>query len=535
MAMLAFSTGALIATVAAAPSSYSGLPWASNQLVSPGTLTVVGSSTVGPIATEEIGEGNFVNYFNGLITAGTISSSPITAVNLQTQGSGTAIPALAETTGTADVGEMSRPPSSGTTGEFETASMTNMQQYCVGVDSVAIVVDPTMTWFPTTLTTAQVAQLFADNNPTQAANVNTGQTPGANQGIQGNTGSTGYYTTWGQFLDAYYGGAANVPSTVPTAVLTENINRAVRDPTSGTYDCFNNYFGAPNGYTFEHKTGGIADGALDMAPYTYCQENINVYNTVKAGNPTNGDYIGFISLGYLQTYGDNGANMIGLNIAYNTAAAPQGSTTSPVIHYYGTTNTWAFVGSSVNLPTWGPFVTPTQANVIYSYSGIKGSAATGQYDAWRWLWEVVPGPISASGPTLTAGVWIAYMMADGTTNAATSTTAGSIAAGGPGTGNSDFAQDNNYIPLERDDMAGGQVVDSNLNSFTPAPTQTQSYPTGVVNFNDITYFVAAYINYNVNHIYNPYADQDANGVINFNDISLFVGNYIAYYTSYNPP
>ena len=70
-----------------------------------------------------------------------------------------------------------------------------------------------------------------------------------------------------------------------------------------------------------------------MAPYTYCQENINIYNTVSAGNPTTGDYIGFISLGYLQTYGDNGANMIGLNIAYNTAAAPQAEHQhSPLIH-----------------------------------------------------------------------------------------------------------------------------------------------------------------------------------------------------------
>ncbi len=70
------------------------------------------------------------------------------------------------------------------------------------------------------------------------------------------------------------------------------------------------------------KQSGSVDGSAEMAPYTYCQENINIYNTVKAGNPTTGDYIGFISLGYLQTYGDNGANMIGLNIAYNTAAAP---------------------------------------------------------------------------------------------------------------------------------------------------------------------------------------------------------------------
>ncbi len=68
-------------------------------------------------------------------------------------------------------------------------------------------------------------------------------------------------------------------------------------------------------------------------------------------------------------------------------------------------------------------------------------------------------------------------MADGTTNAATSTTAGSIAAGGPGSGNSNFAQDNNYIPLERDDMAGGQVVDSNLDivhtSSQLRPNRTQ--------------------------------------------------------------
>ena len=41
---------------------------------------------------------------------------------------------------------MSRPPS---TGEYATAAMTNLQLYAVGVDSVAIVVSPDMTWFPT--------------------------------------------------------------------------------------------------------------------------------------------------------------------------------------------------------------------------------------------------------------------------------------------------------------------------------------------------------------------------------------------------
>ncbi len=86
-------------------------------------------------------------------------------------------------------------------------------------------------------------------------------------------------------------------------------------------------------------------------------------------------------------------------------------------------------------------------------------------------------------------------------------------------------------------MAGGPVLDSNLDSIhhTEAYGNSDStFPTGVVNFNDITYFVAAYIDYNVNHVYNPYADQNADGAINFNDISLFVGNYIAYYTTTKP-
>ena len=536
MAMLAFSIGALISTVAAtAPTSYSGLPWASNQLVVPGTLSVVGSSTVLPIATEEQGEGNFVTYFNGLITAGTISSSPITAVSIQGEGSGTAIPALEEVTSVADVGEMSRPPS---TGEFAGASMTNMQQYCVGLDSVAIIVDPTMTWFPTELTTAQVAQLFADDSP-QTTGPNT---PTNVQGDLGVTGSTPLYATWGSFLDAYYGvsslsavqaaeSAAGLTQ-ISSAVYGANINRAVRDPTSGTFDCFNNYFAVPNGYNFEYKTSGVVVGSAEMAPFTYDEGNINIYDTVSVASPTTGDYIGFIGLGYLQVYGDNGANMIGLNIAYNIAPTPTGGTNgSPIIAYYGSSGTYAFVGSSVNPPTWSAYITPTDANVLYSYSGVAPTGATGKYEAWRYLWEVVPGPIPSTGPTLAAGVWIAYMMADDTTNAATLTTAGTLASS-VGAGNSNFALDNAYISLNRDDMTGAQVLNSVLQPQIPLPGQTQTYPAGVVNFNDIVYFVGAYINYYTNHVYNPYADLKATGVINFNDIVAFVGNYIAYYQQY---
>jgi hypothetical protein len=488
------------------------------SLVSPGTLTVWGSSTVGPIATEELtpSEGNFFGYWNGLVSSGSVTSSALTSspgVSLSTLGSGTAVPALAGLSGDgpADIGEMSRPPS-----DAEFGDLANMQQYAIGIDSVAIVLSPDMTWFSsvlaansvTGLTTLQVAELFADNaNATAAAGQPyAGQTMTSDQASQGNLGqteSTPLYTTWADFF-------AGQGWTVPSADASQasgTIIRAVRDATSGTYDCFNNYFAVPNGYQFEYKISGTASDAQELAPYTECQENLNVYNTVHGGTNT----IGFISLGYLSSYG----GMIGVNIAYNTHGSPKS-----YIAYSGAANTQ---GQATY--TWSTPVAPTQPNVEWAYTNSKTAplGATGEYQAWRWLWEVVPGLIPSSGPALVDGVWIAYMMADNTTT--------NEVAVGVGNGASSFVQDQNYIPLNRDDMTGNGVVDSNLLSFTPGVNQTQSYPSGVVNFNDITYFVTAYIAYYSQHIYNPYADLDANGQINFNDITAFVSTYIAYYAT----
>jgi hypothetical protein len=81
-------------------------------------------------------------------------------------------------------------------------------------------------------------------------------------------------------------------------------------------------------------------------------------------------------------------------------------------------------------------------------------------------------------------------------------------------------------------MAGGQVIDANLQPHHPLPSQTQTIPDGKVNYADITYFVSAYIAYNTKGIYNPYADLNADGKINFNDIKLFVADYLAYYAIY---
>jgi hypothetical protein len=170
--------------------------------------------------------------------------------------------------------------------------------------------------------------------------------------------------------------------------------------------------------------------------------------------------------------------------------------------------------------SWGPYVTPTKANVIYGVSGVKGIAATGQYMAWRWLWEVTPGQIPSTGPLLETGVWIAYMRKPGTT----------ILNGT----SSDFVNDKSYIELSPADMAGGQVIDANLAPYSPLPGQTQTIPDGKVNGADFFYFVDAYIHYYANGIYNPYADLNADGKIDGSDFLAFASAYVAYYTTYNP-
>lgn|GEM_PF-3590773 len=463
----------LLSAIILAIIAFSGtasLTRANTGLVNPGSLNVAGSSTVLPIANDEAGQ--FTSYWNNLNALNpSWGASNITgSINVIGQGSGTAIPALV--TGTADIGEMSRPPQN-SSAEWLAPNMTQMQIWAVGIDSVAIVLSPDMNWFPTNLTTLQVAQIFSNGTGAQAAP---------------------QFNTWNDFFTYNNISTAGVPA----AALAEPINRAVRDPTSGTFDCFNNYFAVPNSFQFEHKTSGVVDASENMAPYSYCQENINIYNTVSAGTlGAHSDYIGFISLGYLETYG----NMIGLNIAYNQYNLPASLIAYQAGHY-----------------TWGPYATPTRANVIYGVSGIKGTAATAQYSAWRWLWEVTPNAIPSTGPLLETGVWIAYMREGNTTQG----------------GTNNFVNEQSYIPLSAGDISGGQVIDANLQPHTPLPGQTQSIPDGKVDFNDLTYFALGYIAYNSQHIYNPYLDLNADGNINFNDAKLFVTAYINYFITYNP-
>jgi hypothetical protein len=644
MAILAFSFAAtMVHGLTPLYSTYSAMPWASNSLVTPGTLTIAGSSTVAPIAEAEFaGTGtanpsadNFVSYWNSLVSAnpswGTSSALDLSTVSIAGLGSGTAFPALDGAAGTADVGEMSRPPQDS---EWATQCMSNCQIWAVGIDSVAIVVSPDMTWFPTSLTTLQVAQLFADNAPSSSKG----------DPLTGTTGNTPLYATWDAFLTAIGDSSA---VTAAGAAGSQPIQLAVRDPTSGTFDCFNNYFVVPNGYQFEYKTGSpsTVTGTCEMAPFTYCETNAEIItqveNSVYGGA---GDYIGFCSLGYALSNPHTGTaagdGVIPLSIAFNMAIPPATQTAetsgahtgqygggnsnsvtggsgytsaptvtitggggsgatatatvtagavssitvtnggsgytsvptvlispsgvagaasatatatisagavssitvaakswipqagSPVISYYGDPGTFGEATSTLDqtasdaayqIYNWGTPVQPTRANVLWAYSGVQGTAATGQYEAWRYLWEVTPGPIPSTGPCLAAGVWIAYMMEIGTTQG----------------GTSNFAQDQSYIDMSRADMAGATPLDSNLipsgtGVWSVTSTQTQTIPSGNVGGQDFFYFVDAYIHYYANGIYNPYADIYATGKITGTSFLGFVAAYVYYFTTYNP-
>ena len=445
--------------------AYSATALPINALLAPNTVSIAGSSTVLPIAQEAAT--TFPTYWNSLVAAnpswGTTAALDISTMNIQGFGSGTALPAILPTTGngggsvaTADIGEMSRPP---TDAEWGQTNSGNVQIWAVGVDSVAIVYSKDMTWAPLDLTALQVAQLFESTDK---------------------AGTTPIYTTWGQFLTAYYAPSA-VPTTIngvtiTTAMMNTAITRIVRDPTSGTYDCFNNFFAKKLNSAEATNAQGAVTGSQWMAPYTEAEGNPDVVTDMQTATGS----IAFISLGY---YLQNEAIMIPVDI-YNANALTGSSPGQPAGYYL-----------------------PSQADVI-----------AGTYTPYRWLWEVTPSTIPTTGANLAEGVWIAYMKAD-------AGTAGS---------NPNFVTDNAYMAMPRAAMAGGQVLDSNLASYTPLAGQTQTVPRLTVDANDFFYFTDAYIAYYTNHVYNPYADITAQGTINGGSFLAFLSDYVYYFTTYAP-
>jgi len=526
LVIFAISAATMSIGHATAPPTYAFTP--ATGLVTSTTLTVAGSSTVYPVAEEEAAD--FPAYWNALVTANPSwdATAITTSIQVAGLGSGTAIPAL--TSGGADVGEMSRPPKTGTSNaEWQTtatsglASTSDLQIWAVGVDSVAIVIPVAMdSWFPTTLTTQEVAELFM----TVPTGITPATTAATDSGLTAKQTSDyyvtspysypsneapPYFTTWGDFLAYYYNGAANIPSNILTgcgSAYTQNIVRQVRDPTSGTFDCFDNYFIIPNGFEAEYKVSGnqATDSTTgltsqDMAPYNEQGTNQELQQAIDS----TGNCIGFIAAGIAA--GDSAMKTIA--IQFNTI---------------GTPNT--FENTATQAPVWASAVLPTIPNIKYAFSNIEGAGATGKYQAWRWLWEVTPGQIPSTGSLLETGVWIAYMRA---INPQTLPTGGTAA-----TSTGTFMGDNQYIYLNPADCAGAAPLTSTLTAYSPEQGQTQTIPNGVVDGTDFFYFVDAYIAYYAQGIYNPYADITAQGSISGASFFAFVSNYISYYTSYNP-
>ncbi len=168
-----------------------------NALIASNSLSIVGSSTVGPIAVQAAQ--TFPGYWNNLIapnpswSANQLNAS--TPINIGALGSGTAFKGVIPASGspTADIGEMSRPPTQAewtqnlATPGVNSASTAHI--WAVGVDSLAIVYSPDMTWAPTQLTNLQAAKLFMSTD---------------------SAGNSPQYTTWGQFLLDYYGSTSNM-------------------------------------------------------------------------------------------------------------------------------------------------------------------------------------------------------------------------------------------------------------------------------------------------------------------------------------
>jgi len=70
------------------------------------------------------------------------------------------------------------------------------------------------------------------------------------------------------------------------------------------------------------------------------------------------------------------------------------------------------------------------------------------------------------------------------------------------------------------------TVNSAVSVLPPCPIDFCH--TGTVNFQDIVYFVSAYIQYHQTGYLNPACDLNRDGTLDFNDIVLFVADYQAY-------
>jgi ABC-type phosphate transport system substrate-binding protein len=241
----------------------------------PGTIKMSGSTTVLPVSNEA------QNDYTSWIKANYGITETLT---IGDGGSGQGWSDLIA--GLTDMGASSRLPKN-----TEFAAIPTVKMYAIGIDSVAIIVHNSTGNMPgnyvTQLTGQQVSDIFC-----------------------------GLITDWHQ-----------LNSSIPVGTA---VHVAVRISTSGTADCFNNFFLVPFGRTTANITGSA----------NVLTENIDIYNLLSS--PAGQWYIAYIGLGFVHL-----GNIQPLNI-----------------DLHGT----------------GTYVTPTKAHVL-----------DGSYAPFRWLWYMTNG------------------------------------------------------------------------------------------------------------------------------------------------
>ena len=236
---------------------------AQTALISPGHLSVLGSSTVYPVSEQaRIAFQNYVSNLGGPFTS--------TTVHLNDLGSGAGFTALSSLPPTTDIAASSTAGAG--RGLYTTASLTNPQEFIVGYDSIAIVVPESNTWL-SQASASQVADLFRTT---------------------GNGNNVPLYATWGAWANAQ-----NPPVNLPTGVASQTIGRIGRDFSSGTFDGFNVFFLQPFGYNMAYNTG-TGQPAGQWLPSNYQDLTSNGDVMVEMRKPQNQYAIGFVGLGFVQ-------------------------------------------------------------------------------------------------------------------------------------------------------------------------------------------------------------------------------------------
>ncbi|HVP26293.1 MAG TPA: substrate-binding domain-containing protein [Candidatus Bathyarchaeia archaeon] len=285
-------------------------------LIHPGTLYTSGSTTVLPISNDAaVG---FAAWYNTMFAPATTSTP-----NVADGGSGQGFTDL--TNGVVDISAASKFPSAA-----NVLALPNMRIWQIGVDSVAIIVNNATGQYPgnlvTQLTPKNVSDIFC-----------------------------GLITDWHTVNPA-------IPVSTP-------IHVAVRVSTSGTADCFKNFFLTP----FGRSTSNIVANA------TVETENQDIWNLMSS--PGGAWYIAYFGMGFLHLGGVQPISLFynGQYVAPSKAHVLDGSYLPYRFLWYATTNLptdpeilawiayirgnpqWVDQEGYIRLP-WGDFTNATNVN-----------------------------------------------------------------------------------------------------------------------------------------------------------------------------